>query len=75
MMIEIAGTIAMVLAVGGVLLNNRKMIACFPIWMVSNAICLGIHATTGVVMLAVRDAVFIALAIAGWRRWRKKGGE
>jgi len=72
MLIEIFGTIAMLLAVGGVLLNNRKMIACFPIWMVSSAISLGIHAATGVVMLAVRDGAFIVLAIEGWRRWKKK---
>ena len=72
MAIEILASAAMLLAVGGVLLNNRKMIACFPIWMVSSAISLGIHAAMGVVMLAVQDGVFIVLGIEGWRRWKKK---
>ncbi|MBA7641204.1 hypothetical protein ES703_48880 [subsurface metagenome] len=36
-MIEIFGSIAMVLAIWGVVLNNRLKIACFYLWLGSNA--------------------------------------
>lgn len=69
-MIELAGWIAMALAVTGCWLNNRRMIACFVVWMVSNAISLWIHCDCAVWSLAVRDAVFFLLAIEGRRKWR-----
>lgn len=70
-MIEFLGTIATVIAVVGVLLNNRRMRVCFAVWMVSNAITFGIHAAAGIWSLAARDAIFFALAIEGLYRWRK----
>ena len=70
-MTEILGTIATLLAITGVLLNNRRMIACFYVWMVSNLITAGLHCEAGMVSLMVRDVVFFALAIDGAIRWRK----
>jgi len=68
-MIDTIGIIALVLAVSGVVLNNRRLIACFPVWMASNALSAGIHIDAGIWSLAVRDIVFFVLAIDGWRRW------
>jgi len=71
-MIEIFGTIAMVLAIFGVVLNNRKRIYCFYFWMVSNAITGGIHYNAEIYSLLVRDLIFFVLAIEGIYQWRKR---
>jgi nicotinamide riboside transporter PnuC len=71
-MIETIGTISTVLAIAGVILNNRRLRPCFLVWMVSNALTLGIHAQTDVWSLVVRDAVFLVLAVEGWIKWSKK---
>ena len=60
---------ATVLAVGGVLLNNARIRWCFPMWFVSNVICLGYHVKARLWWLAVRDVIFTGLAIAGWFQW------
>lgn len=72
MKIEAIGTIATAFAVAGVILNNRKMIGCFYLWLISNSISAGIHATAGIWSLCLRDLIFIALAAEGLARWRKK---
>lgn len=70
-MLEIFGTIAMVLAVAGVVANNRKRSCCFYIWIISNLISAVLHYQLGSVSLLVRDCVFIVLAIEGILKWRK----
>ena len=67
---EIVGTVAAILAVAGVLLNNRKLRMCFILWMVSNALSAGIHACAGPWSLMLRDVVFFVLAIEGWIKWK-----
>lgn len=69
MWIEIFGSIASVLAVVGVVLNNRKMIKCFYLWIVSNFIFCLIHWDGGLWSLVVRDGIFIGLALEGIYRW------
>jgi len=73
MLIEIFGLVSTVLAVGGVLLNNRLNILCFYLWIVSNAIFAVIHSQAGIWSLVLRDVVFIGLCIEGIVRWRKNG--
>ena len=70
---EIFGIIATILAVAGVLLNNRLDRNCFYVWIVSNCIVLGIHFKSGLWSLAVRDFIFIVLAIEGLIRWSNYG--
>ena len=41
MNIEIIGWIVTVIAVYGVLLNNRRRRACFAVWLVSNTLSAG----------------------------------
>lgn len=57
--IEIIGTIATMLAVAGVYLNNRRLRACFAVWLVSNALSLLIHLQAGIYSLCLRDAGFL----------------
>lgn len=73
---EILGGVGSALAIAGVVLNNRKIIACFPLWMASNTICLIVHALAAWSgespwSMLVRDAVFLVLAFDGWHRWRR----
>jgi nicotinamide riboside transporter PnuC len=68
--IELVGTVATVIAVAGVLLNNRRRRECFYLWIVSNALTLGVHVAAGVWSLAVRDGIFFVLAVEGLLRWR-----
>ena len=70
-MVEVIGTFAGVLAIVGVMLNNRRLIWCFPVWIVSNALCFGLHVHADLYPLAVRDAVFTVLSVDGWIRWRR----
>lgn len=69
---EIAGIAATVLAVAGVVLNNRRLRICFIFWMISNALTAGIHGNAAIWSLFVRDIVFFSLAIEGWIKWGKK---
>jgi hypothetical protein len=71
-MIEIIGSISSVMAIAGVVLNNRMRIECFYLWWVSNAIFAGIHLHAGIWSLAARDVVFLVLAVHGFICWRRK---
>lgn len=75
---EIVGVFATVLAVVGVITNNRRLRWCFLLWMVSNALSGGIHVHAGIWSFVVRDAIFFVLAIEGWFKWgrsEKKSSE
>ena len=71
-MIELAGTLATIIAVIGVVMNNHRKRACFIVWLVSNSIALAIHLDANILSLAVRDLIFLCLAVDGWRRWSKE---
>jgi nicotinamide riboside transporter PnuC len=71
-MIELLGVIAGVIAVGGVVLNNYKLIGCFYLWFISNTISAIIHLHAGIWSMAARDVVFIMLAIHGIIVWKSK---
>jgi len=66
---EFGQWIATVLAVFGVILNNNKIIWCFPLWLVSNIICLLYHRKAELWGLVFRDIIFIILALIGWWQW------
>ena len=69
--VEVFGYIAGGLAVAGVLLNNHKLIWCFPVWIISNSICYCLHRSVGLNSLAWRDLMFTILAIHGWYKWAR----
>ncbi len=70
-MIEVLSTMAGLVAIGGVVLNNYRRIGCFYLWLISNALCAGIHVYTGLWSMAVRDVVFFGLAVHGLWTWQK----
>ena len=69
-MLEIIGLVSTVIAVSGAWLINLKVRYCFLLWMVSNTLSALIHVHTGPWSLVVRDIIFLALAVQGWRKWR-----
>ena len=66
---ELLGGLATAIAVAGVLLNNARVIWCFPVWMLSNSMTLYLHLRGSMSSLALRDAIFLALAVSGWWQW------
>jgi nicotinamide riboside transporter PnuC len=71
-MIELLGTITTVLAVAGVILNNRHRIECFYLWLLSNLLSAVIHFQTDTKSLMIRDMIFLVLAVEGIVLWKKK---
>ena len=71
-MFEIIGLISLCFAIAGVILNNRKMIICFPIWAVSNIIYLGMHWYLGSWSLVLRDVIYFGFSIEGYLLWRRR---
>ena len=72
MIYEILGTIAMLLAIIGVVLNNHKLISCFYLFLVSNSICLYLHFNVQIWSMCIRDIVFIILGFHGLYKWSRK---
>jgi len=72
MLIELFSAVATVLALIGVWLNNRRRIWCFYLWLVSNSMCMGLHANAHLWIMSFRDLAFIILAIEGAIRWRRQ---
>lgn len=75
MLFVILEYVVMATAVTGVLLNNHKLIACFPVWLLSNSISGCVHLNAGMSGMVLRDVAFLILAVHGWRCWRGKGNE
>ena len=69
---EAIGWCITVIAVAGVVLNNRRRRECFILWMVSNALSAVVHFAAGMWALTCRDAVFFVLAVDGLIRWSKQ---
>lgn len=69
---EIAGLVVTIVAVWGVLLNNRLRRSCFILWLMSNGLSALIHAGAGMWSLALRDAIFFGLCIEGLWKWKQK---
>jgi nicotinamide riboside transporter PnuC len=68
--IEIISTVATIIAIAGVMLNNHRRRECFLLWLGSNSLTLAVHLYAGLYAMSVRDAVFIYLAVDGWYRWK-----
>jgi nicotinamide riboside transporter PnuC len=71
MYLEIIGAICTIMSVAGVILNNRRRRGCFLLWLGSNSLSLWIHVSTSVWSLAIRDGIFLILAIEGIILWSK----
>ncbi len=68
---EAAGWAVTVVAIAGVILNNRRDRRCFNLWIFSNTVSAALHASVRMYALTFRDTVFLVLAVVGLRAWGK----
>lgn len=55
----------------GQVLLALKFVETWPVWLVVNAVSVVLYATKALWLTATLYVIFGALAIAGWRRWRR----
>jgi nicotinamide riboside transporter PnuC len=67
---QIFHVISLLLAVSGVMLNNRKHRSSFLCWIFSNIIWGVVNWTHGLQVEALQNAIFLYLALDGLYRWR-----
>jgi nicotinamide riboside transporter PnuC len=75
MWLEAAGWSATLVVLAGAWLNARGARACFVCWVAGNALAPGLHLATGFWAFGIRDAVFLAMAVQGWRSWSRMKGK
>lgn len=63
--------VATAIALCGTVLNCKKIMACFCLWAVANAMWFGWDVRSGLWPRAILDAVQFGLAIYGIYEWRK----
>ena len=73
--IEIISTLATIIAIAGVILNNHRRRSCFILWLGSNSLTLAVHLYVGLWSMSVRDVIFLGLAVHGWAMWGRKATE
>jgi nicotinamide riboside transporter PnuC len=71
-MIEILQWPIAALSLVGVVLNIRRDSRCFALWIGSNGAWAVIDCWYGVYAQGALSAVYVALAVWGWREWRQK---
>ena len=54
----------------GQVLLARKRVENWLVWLVVNVVATGLFASKQLWLTALLYALFAALALAGWRRWR-----
>lgn len=55
----------------GQILLALKFVETWPVWLVVNAVSVVLYASKSLWLTALLYVIFAALAIAGWRRWRR----
>ena len=71
-MIELIGWAAAMLAILGVVANNRKESICFKIFIISNLLSAIVHFHLHCRSLFLRDIIFVILAVEGFILWKRK---
>lgn len=59
-------------SVVGQFLLGRKFIENWALWMVVNAVSIGLFAWKGLWLTTLLYALFLALSVVGWRAWQRK---
>lgn len=72
---EIAMIFGFLCSVIGCILNNRKLLLCWPLFILADIICAYIHFIQGSYIFAVRELMFLALCFEGYYRWKYKKNE
>lgn len=58
-------------SVAGQFLLGRKLVENWPVWIAVNLVSIGLFAYKGLWLTVLLYAVFVVLAFAGWREWRR----
>lgn len=58
-------------SVAGTWLLGRKLIENWPVWVVVNTLSVGLFAYKSLWLTVALYALFIAMALAGWRAWHR----
>jgi nicotinamide mononucleotide transporter len=68
---EVLAWIATVISIVGIILNAKKIIYCWPVWVVSNILWIIYFASLDMIPSVVLWIVFTIFNIYGWRQWYK----
>ena len=68
---EIIGWIATVLSIIGIVLNAKKLISCWPVWLLSNVLWIIYFVNMWNPQSLILWIVFFAFNIYGWVQWKK----
>jgi len=69
----ILSIIGFCLSMIGCLLNNRKLLLCWPVFIAADAVFVYLHLSKGFYVYAIRELAFLILCFEGWYRWKYKG--
>lgn len=62
-------------SIAGTLLLARKRVENWPVWVAVNTVSVALFAYKGLWLTVILYGLFIALALAGWRAWRRLAGD
>lgn len=69
--LALLGYIAAVVSATGIILNAKKIMACWPIWIFSNFLWITYSGIEGDVPSIVLWSLFTLFNIYGWWQWKK----
>jgi len=75
LLLEVAEFIAVVLAIGYLILATRAHIACWYFAFVSSAIFMFVFWDVSLLMESMLNGFYVVMAVAGWFEWRFGGTE
>jgi nicotinamide mononucleotide transporter len=67
----VIGWIGFLLALVGCIVNAKKSLWCWPIWLGSNACWLAVAVPSHQWPLVAMEATFVLINLYGWREWGK----
>lgn len=66
-------TIALILSLIGIVLNARKNIWCWAVWIIADICWIWVAVPTGDIHQIIMWTVFGGFNVYGWTQWLKKG--